>query len=64
MNNLVQFLTLQRVEDDHVVNSIQKLGRKVDLEIELDLREFFSVEYFTAYNFYKKNIKPLTIIPS
>ena len=26
----------------------------VDLEIELDLREFFSVEYFTAYNFYKE----------
>ena len=42
------------VERLHLDKVIVLSAEGVDLEIELDLREFFSVEYFTAYNFYKE----------
>lgn len=42
------------VERLHLDKVVALAVEGVDLEIELDLREFFSVEYFTAYNFYKK----------
>ena len=38
----------------HLDKVIALSAEGVDLEIELDLREFFSVEYFTAYKFYKE----------
>ena len=50
MDNLVQFLTLQRVEDDHVVNSIQKLGGKGFLEGALNnCRAFFFPGFHLAW---------------
>jgi hypothetical protein len=51
------------VERLHLDKVIALAVEGVDLEIKLDLREFFSVEYFTAYNFYK-HINPLKIIHS